>query len=263
MLIKKPKRAAFIAALFIFSATALITGESRLYAQSPGTFQVKEAIDGDTIRLTDGRTVRYIGIDAPESGGLKPAEYYGDRAKKINRELTEGKAVRLETDIERLDNYGRTLAYVYVGDVFVNGRLVELGAAVARPYPPNTKHYKDLKEKMDRARDEKRGLWADVNRWMIPAEKAGRHIGLSKTVVGKVIRSDDRGFGVFLNFGEDFSKDFTVFIPANNLPYFRDEGIGDPASLYRGKIIETTGTIREHNGPSISVRRPGQIYIRK
>jgi micrococcal nuclease len=263
MPIKKPRRAAFIAALFIFAVSAVFSGRYHLFAQTPKTFYVKEVIDGDTIRLTDNRTVRYIGIDAPESGGFKPAEYYGDSAKEINRELTEGKEVRLETDIERLDNYGRTLAYVYVGDIFVNGRLVELGAAVARPYPPNTKHYKSLKDKMERARDKKLGLWADVDRWMIPAEEAVKHIGLSKTVVGRVIRAEDRGFGVFLNFGGDFSTDFTVFIPAKNLPYFRNEGIDDPASLYRGMVIETTGTIREHNGPSISVRHPGQIYIRK
>lgn len=255
--------AAFIAAFFIISASLIVSKPFQLHAQTPKTFYVKEVIDGDTILLSDNRRIRYIGIDAPESGGLKPAEYYGDTAKEINRDLTEGKAVRIETDLDRVDNYGRTLAYVYVGDIFVNGRLVELGAAVARPYPPNTKHYKDLKRKMERARDEKLGVWADVDRWMIPAEDAGRHIGLSKTVVGKVLRTEKKGFGVFLNFGEDFSSDFTVFIPAKNLPYFRDEGIEDPASLYRGKVIETTGTIREHNGPSISIKHPGQIYIRK
>jgi endonuclease YncB( thermonuclease family) len=257
------KRAAFIAALFIFSATAFTAGQSHLHAQTTKTFYVKEVIDGDTIILSDGRTVRYIGIDAPESGGLKPAEYYGDVAKELNRELTEGKAVRLETDIERVDNYGRTLAYVYVGDLFVNGRLVELGAAVALPYTPNLKHYGELKGKMETAREEGRGLWADVGKWIISDKEAGKHIGLSKTVAGRVLRAEDRGFGVFLNFGGDFSTDFTVFIPAKSLRYFRDEGIDDPASLYGGRLIETTGTIREHNGPSITVRHPGQIYIRK
>ncbi|MBN1573968.1 MAG: thermonuclease family protein [Deltaproteobacteria bacterium] len=257
------KRAALIAALFIFSAFLAVPRLSPLYAQTPKTVYVKEVIDGDTIVLSDYRTVRYIGIDAPESGGLKPVEYYGIEAKKINKKLTEGKEVRLEADLERTDNYGRTLAYVYVDDMFVNLRLVELGAAVALPYPPNLKHYGELSHKMEIARKEGRGIWADVNRWVIPAEDAGRHIGLSKTVVGRVKRTEDKGFGVFLNFGEDFSTDFTVFIPANNLQYFKDEGIGDPASKYRGKVVETTGTIRERNGPSITVRHPGQIYIRR
>ncbi len=260
---KGRKRAAPTAALLIFSALLVVPELFPLYAQAPNTFYVKEVIDGDTIVLSDNRKVRYIGIDTPESGGLKPTEYYGIEAKKINKKLTEGKEVRLETDLERIDNYGRTLAYVYVDDLFVNLRLVELGAAVARPYPPNLKHYGELSRKMEIARKEKRGLWAEVEKWMIPAEDAGRYIGLSKTVVGKVLHAQDKGFGVFLNFGGDFSTDFTVFIPAKNLTYFKDEGIGDPASVYRGKVVETTGTIREHNGPSITVRHPGQIYIRK
>ena len=256
-------RPILIVAFFIIITPFVISKTLHLHAQTPKGLYVKKVFDGDTILLSDDRIVRYIGIDAPESGGLKPVEYYGVDAKKLNEELTKGKVVRVEMDVERIDKYGRTLAYVYVDRIFVNLRLVELGAAVARPYPPNLKHHKELAQKMELARNEKRGFWADVDKWIITAEDAGRHIGLSKTVTGRVLHSEMKKFGVFLNFGDNFSKDFTVFISNKNLAYFVDSGIDDPASKYLGKVVEITGTIREKNGPSISVKHPGQIFIRK
>jgi micrococcal nuclease len=252
-----------IVAFFIIVTPFVISKTHHLFAQTPKGLFVKKVFDGDTILLSDDRVVRYIGIDTPESGGLKPVEYYGIEAKKLNEELTKGKVVRLEMDVERIDKYGRTLAYVYVDEIFVNLKLVELGAAVARPYPPNLKYHKELAQKMELARNKKLGFWADVDKWMITAKDAGSHIGLSKTVVGRVLHSDGKSFGVFLNFGNDFSKDFTVFIPNSNLAYFADSGIYNPAFKYLDKIVEITGTIREKNGPSIAVKHPDQIFIRR
>ena len=257
------KLSTLIVAFFIIITPFIISKTLHLYAQAPKGLYVKKVFDGDTILLSDDRVVRYIGIDAPESGGRKPVEYYGVNSKRLNEELTSGKVVRLEMDVERIDKYGRTLAYVYVDDIFVNMRLVELGAAVARPYPTNLKYHKELARKMELARDEKRGLWANVDKWMVTAKDAGRHMGLSKTVVGRILHSENKSFGVFLNFGDDFSKDFTVFISNKNLTYFADSGIYNPASKYLGKVVEITGTIKEKNGPSIAVKHPGQIYIRK
>jgi len=44
--------------------------------------------DGDTIELTDGRKVRYIGIDAPERGSNKvKGDCFGQEAFEINKSL--------------------------------------------------------------------------------------------------------------------------------------------------------------------------------
>ncbi|GAB4343149.1 MAG: hypothetical protein Kow0099_21320 [Candidatus Abyssubacteria bacterium] len=91
-------------------------------------------IDGDTIvvKLSGGNEgkVRYIGIDTPETKHPnKGVQYYGREATEANTRLVDGKEVELETDVQRWDRYGRLLAYVYVGDVFVNERLVRDGFA--------------------------------------------------------------------------------------------------------------------------------------
>lgn len=78
---------------------------------------VAEVVDGDTIKISlDGqvRTLRYIGIDTPETiHPTKGTECYGPDAKAKNKELVGDKTVRLEKDVSRTDRYGRLLRYVY------------------------------------------------------------------------------------------------------------------------------------------------------
>jgi micrococcal nuclease len=58
-------------------------------------------------------------------------EAYGMEALLANREMVEGKMVRLERDISETDKYGRLLRYVFLGEVFVNAELVKEGLAYA------------------------------------------------------------------------------------------------------------------------------------
>src|SRR3990167_1293984 len=81
--------------------------------------KVVKVIDGDTIEIDGGARVRYIGIDTPETVSPTSAiECYGKESSNKNRELVEGKTVRLEKDVSEIDKYGRLLRYVYVGDIF-------------------------------------------------------------------------------------------------------------------------------------------------
>ena len=124
----------------------------------PETAKVTRVIDGDTIIIDTGQQVRYIGIDAPE---VHPeVEAYGMEAWQANRHLVEGKEVRLERDVSETDKYGRLLRYVYVDNIFVNARLVSLGLAEAKAYPPDTKNQKYLEGLEAVARETKRGMWA-------------------------------------------------------------------------------------------------------
>lgn len=126
--------------------------------------KVIKVIDGDTIVLSTGETLRYIGIDAPE---ISKEECFSDESTQSNRELVLGKEVRLEKDISEKDRYGRILRYVYVrkinnkneDEIFVNEYLVRQGFAVASTYPPDVK-YQDLFIEAEKdARENKKGLW--------------------------------------------------------------------------------------------------------
>ncbi|MEW6159871.1 MAG: lamin tail domain-containing protein [Verrucomicrobiota bacterium] len=121
------------------------------------TVQALQAIDGDTIRLSDGRTVRYMGINAPEKG-----QPWFDKATRANNDLIAGKKLRLETSGgSRQDRDGRLLAFVFVGKKCVNLELLRQG--MAHVYPPiSKKHKKSFLETQDEARAAKRGIWSKV-----------------------------------------------------------------------------------------------------
>jgi len=124
------------------------------------TYLVTKVIDGDTIQLENGRKVRYIGIDTPETvHPNKPIQCFGKEASNKNKELVYGKRVRLEKDISDRDKYGRLLRYVYVDDIFVNLELVEQGYATVYTYPPDVKYQDKFLAAQRRAIKNNRGLW--------------------------------------------------------------------------------------------------------
>lgn len=124
--------------------------------------KVTRVIDGDTIEITGGIKVRYIGINAPESVAPgKPVACFGIESSNKNKDLVLGKEVRLVKDVSETDKYGRLLRYVYVGDTFVNDELVREGYARASTYPPDVKFQDKFFESEKYARENNLGLWGN------------------------------------------------------------------------------------------------------
>ncbi len=125
------------------------------------TAVVKSVVDGDTIKLTDGRTLRYIGVDTPETvDPRREVGCYGREASNYNKLLTTGKTVYLERDVSDTDRYGRLLRYVYLqSGEMVNEMLVREGYALASAYPPDIAHQETLEDLERQAREKKINLW--------------------------------------------------------------------------------------------------------
>ena len=119
------------------------------------TATVAKVVDGDTIELTDGRRVRYIGINTPE----RNQPYYKE-ATEANLQLVGGKDIQLEFDAETFDKYGRTLAYIWADGVMANIEIVNRGFANAFTVPPNVKYEEEFRQAERAAREAERGLWA-------------------------------------------------------------------------------------------------------
>ena len=117
---------------------------------------VTRVIDGDTIELSTGEKVRYIGIDTPER-----SDCFFSEAKTINAKLVLNKEVELKKDVSQTDKYGRLLRYVYVDGLFVNDYLVKEGYAYVTTYPPDVKYSKSFLESQTQARENKKGFWAE------------------------------------------------------------------------------------------------------
>jgi len=134
--------------------------ESKFIESNEGLVKVIRVIDGDTIEIEGGERVRYIGIDTPETvDPRKPVQCFGVEAFNKNKELVEGKMVRLRKDITDRDKYNRLLRYVWVGDAFINLELVKQGFAYSYSYPPDVKYQDQFVKAQQEARESKRGLW--------------------------------------------------------------------------------------------------------
>ncbi|MFT4030460.1 MAG: thermonuclease family protein [Protaetiibacter sp.] len=115
--------------------------------------------DGDTLFLTDGRKVRLLGIDTPEVG--EHAECWGDVARDRLRELLpEGTHVRTVADVQPLDQYDRSLLFLFTDDgALVNLGLIRDGYAEAVVLEPNVLWADRLEAAEDEAQAASRGIW--------------------------------------------------------------------------------------------------------
>ena len=136
-------------------------------AEAPETIgepaNVTRVIDGDTIEVAlDNEivAVRLIGIDTPETvHPTEPVECFGAAASMFTTGALLGRPVRLEFDVEPLDQYGRTLAYVWLGSELFNEVLVARGFAQVTTYPPNVRYVDRFLLAQRDARSHERGLW--------------------------------------------------------------------------------------------------------
>ena len=111
--------------------------------------------------LEGGTRVRLLGLDAPELGrnGEEP-EYYGPEAKAfLEAIITEaGRLIFLTYEPVRYDRYGRTLAYLWDGDRFLNEELLREGYATF--YAGDSVRWRErLRLAEAEARAAQRGLW--------------------------------------------------------------------------------------------------------
>jgi micrococcal nuclease len=120
---------------------------------------ITRVIDGDTVELEDGRKIRYLGVDTPETQGVTTPDCYGPEAKAFNVMLVTGQPVRFEYDEECEDHFNRTLAYVFLGDRMVNEVLLERGLAKKLIISPNKKYEEQLTEVERQAEAARAGLW--------------------------------------------------------------------------------------------------------
>ena len=122
---------------------------------------VDRVLDGDTIVLRDGRHVRLVQLDAPE---LDDHECYARAAKAVlARLLPPGTEVEIETDalLDKVDRFGRTLAYVRKDGTNVNLELVRAGAAAPWFFHGDRGRYaSDFVAAARDAQQRQRGLWS-------------------------------------------------------------------------------------------------------
>jgi endonuclease YncB( thermonuclease family) len=109
--------------------------------------------------------VRLIGVDAPEIGHhrFSRGECFGAEAAAALRRLTPpGSVLKVTSDRERRDPYGRELLYAWTsGGAFVNAALIRGGDARAMVVPPNDRFIEIFRAAEATAHQAHLGLWSE------------------------------------------------------------------------------------------------------
>lgn len=122
----------------------------------PTKEKVKRVVDGDTIELTNGQIVRYVGVNDPNNG-----ELFEEEATETNQKLVQGKTVTFEYDTYTSDRFGRVLAYPFVNGKNVVVELARQGMVKVTIYEDRRKlKYQDeLLKAQEEAKKKKWGIW--------------------------------------------------------------------------------------------------------
>ena len=221
-----------LAALLLFTTSWAQAGTLSVVGQSRWV-HVGKVFDGDTFRTTTGEKVRLLGINTPEvAHGKEPGQPFGKDAKKRLEQLITGKMVRLQLDRDRKDDYGRTLAQLYLRDgSWINIQLIHDGLALVYTFTPNFQWADKLLKAETEARNKKRGIWnTEPFRVLDARDVKARHIGQFRLVRGEVKAAGKWRFQL----GE-----LTVTIPRSARKWF------NPSQLpQNGQSVVVRGRIR-------------------
>jgi len=236
--------------------------------------RVDKVIDAQTVLMKDGKIVRLLSIDYPAASGddiSEPAIAAKARLDKLLPETTEvmlfQKRNRMADDKSgRSNRMGHVLAHLVIkvkdneeGE-WINGALVAEGLAWASTDASNPEMAQQLYALEQKARDGGKGLWAKNSAFgLLTPETAGEGDGQFRIVEGTVNRAASSKNNLYLNFGTDMKKDFTVMIPAGQRRQYARLGI-DPMAL-SGQKIRVRGWIRSWNGPFMELETPERLEI--
>ena len=231
------RKASFMGAFFLLLSTPLYAASTDCSIEPAITtaFAVKRVIDGDTLRLHDGRGVRLIGLDAPEMGGRGlSAQPYAVQATRRLAALVKanGDAVHLRLGEESHDRYGRVLAYAYdaKGASFAE-QLIAQGLAFHAQIAPNTLSADCLVKAEQRAQQATLGLWKSARYTPVQKIKGGGF----NLLQGRIQSVQRNKGGVGLELGHTF----TVNIPQQSIAYFTDQAF----EQWQGRNVRVRGWV--------------------
>ncbi len=195
-----------------------------------------EVHDGDTLRLTDGRKVRLIGVNTPELAiKQQPAEPLAAAARDLAATFfTASKILYLQLGVEKQDHYGRWLAYVYDEQGrSLEAELLAKGLALQVTLAPNVDRWQCLQSAEQIAQQQRLGVWGHPYFKVKQLAFLGERDSGFRRITGNVSR-------VVLGAKEwwiEFDKQFAVRIPEQGKTYFSPEKL----LKLNGRAVEVRG----------------------
>lgn len=225
------------------------------------TVEVERIFDGDTVRLKDGRRLRFVGIDTPEiHHGRGEDEPFAREALEVLTALVRASngRLRLAYDRERQDRYERMLAHVFTdeaGPTNIGAELLARGMGTALTVPPNDRFVTCYREAEATARDAGAGLWSLSEYAPIEATDPSVKTEGVRIVSGRVLRTGESRRSLWIN----LEGGLALRIDREDLNYFPDDF--DHVAL-EGLPVIARGRIYLHRDePRMRVRHPADLLV--
>ncbi len=258
-----------LAAIAVVGLLAPSTARADACPPVPGeTARVAAVIDGDTVRLLDGREVRLVSALAPKAEMAPGSDEMRKLAETATKSLSNeilGREIGLAVTGKGQDRHGRLLAHAFVdGDPerWLQRETIDRGLAWGYSLNNNSRCVGLLLRREERARIARAGLWAtefgtigDADRPRLLSGQTGRFA----IVEGRVKTVGDRPKRAYLNFGKNWSEDFTVFVDRGDRERFNAAGI-DLNGL-EGRRVRVRGWMLDDRGPAIHLTNPEQLEL--
>lgn len=229
---------------------------------------VEWVYDGDTVKLTDHRKVRIIGIDTPEIARIsrkkskaskrksRKAEPYAGQATEALRELLakHDYQILFKTDKQKKDRYGRLLAHVFTPDgINVSEWLLQQGLASLLVIPPNGLFLDCYRSAEKIAQNKKLKIWSlNPNQIQTTAALNKKYSGYVR-LTGTVKRIKRRKNKISIQ----LDHEIYITIKKPELKLFK----GLDVTHLKGKTIQVTGILYRPAGNRKNSKK-GYIRIR-
>ena len=233
-----------------------------------GSGRVETIIDGLTILLKDKRIIRLASVEIPHFA-TRDNRVETQSLQFLQQILPQGTEITLYQTrgpkLGRLNRMEHPLAHIVFQEtakdqeVWVQGLLLSRGLARAFPSHHNPEMSKQLYLWESYGRQSNAGLWAKNYHPILTIEETHDNLNQHHVVEGIVQSVASVRNNVYLNFGADWKKDFTIMIPSAIRRAFSKDNI-DLRDL-QNQSIRVRGWLRSYNGPFLELHHKSHLEI--
>lgn len=222
------------------------------------TVQVSHVYDGDTVKLSDGRKVRFIGINTPERGrDGRPHEPFYKKASQELEKLINHSDSRLKIIYgkEKHDRYKRILAHPFTFEgKNISALLLEKGMGFTVTVPPNLAFLPCYQQAETTARNAKKGIWGHSFSAVKDVDSLSTKAGGFQRVKGTVQRVGESRSAYWLN----LRRGFALRILKKDIGHFTTY---HPRDLLHKKLIARGWVSYRNKELRMTIRHPASLQL--
>ena len=249
-------------ASLLFSSS--IYADNCALQQSAEKVDVDYIYDGDTLRLTDKRKIRLIGINTPEHGrgGKQDEPFYIEAKTQLKKYIQQNHhKIKIVLGKKTRDRYKRNLAHLFsTNNQNITEQLLKQGLGFVITISPNLQYLDCYIKAEEYARKRKLGIWNHSYSKAIQTKDLKHSQRGFHRIRGTVIRISESKSSYWLNLDTKTNHPFAIRLAKKDLKYFKTF---HPKDLLKQRITARGWIYPTKNENRMNVHHPASLKIQK